>query len=86
MYVIANTEGRSQPASQPKALSTQAGRSCWPLATEILFIPLALDPCQTNEARCFSPWGLSSILTLRVLGALLHCSYLGPATTSSGVI
>lgn len=44
-YVIANKEGRSQPASQPKALNAQAGRSCWPLATEIRFIPLILDPC-----------------------------------------
>lgn len=75
MYVIANQEGRSQPASQPasqpKASSAQAGRNCWPLATKILFIPLALDPCQTNDARCFSPWGLFSILTLSVPGALL---------------
>jgi hypothetical protein len=43
--VRANKEGRSQPASQPKALNAQAGRSCWPLATKIWFILLVLDPC-----------------------------------------
>lgn len=87
MYVIANKESRSQTAGRPKALSAQAGRSCWPLATKILFVPLALDPCQTNEARCFSPWGLFSPSQLHSGSqGLLHHSYGGIVTTSSGVI
>lgn len=52
--MIANKEGRRQTDRQPKALSAQASRSCWPLATEIRFLPLALDPCQTSEAILLS--------------------------------
>lgn len=49
-------------ARQTKALSAaEAGRSCWPLAREMLFIPPAVDPCQ-------SEWGQ----VLLALGTLLH--------------
>lgn len=80
--MIANEEG--QPA---KGLECPGWQDLLAPSHPVLLSRLAVDPFQTNGARCFSPWGLVSTLRQLHSGSqvFLYCSYLAPAAASSGV-